>query len=68
MVHFMFKPVEGIWDLAAGLLALTGRLLAGILGLVFIGIGVLLTLTVVGAIAGIPLLLLGILLLVRCLF
>lgn len=68
MTHFMFKPVEGIWRMAAGLLAITGRLLAGILGLVCIGLGVLLILTVVGAIVGIPLILLGILLLVRCLF
>jgi hypothetical protein len=47
---------------------MTGRLVGLILGAVFILVGVLLSLTVVGAIVGVPLVLFGGLLMVRCLF
>lgn len=64
----VMQPFTFIWKLVTGILALTGRLLAGIIGTVFVVLGVVLCLTVIGAIAGVPLVLIGILLVLRCLF
>jgi hypothetical protein len=63
-----FWPFVALWRLVTGILILTGRLVAVILGLVFVLIGALLSATVVGAIVGVPLLLFGGLLVVRGLF
>jgi hypothetical protein len=49
-------------------LAATGRLLCAILGIALIAVGTVLALSVVGAPVGVPLVLLGFLLLVRALF
>lgn len=51
----VMQPFTFIWKLVTGILALTGRLLAGIIGTVFVVLGV-------------PLVLIGILLVLRCLF
>jgi len=51
-----------------GIVAGTGRLVAVILGLVFLIVGGILTITVVGAIVGIPFIIFGLLLIVRGLF
>ncbi|HQE91347.1 MAG TPA: hypothetical protein PLH19_06825 [Anaerolineae bacterium] len=61
-------PFVALWDLISWILQLTGRLVAIILGLVFMIIGVLLTVTLIGAIVGIPLIIFGFLLLIRSLF
>jgi len=61
-------PFVALWRLVTGILALTGRLVAVILGLVFVLVGALLSATVVGAIVGVPLLLFGALLVIRGLF
>ncbi len=61
-------PFVALWRLVAGLIALTGRLLAAVLGLVLMIVGVLLSITVIGAVAGIPLIIFGFMLLVRGLF
>jgi len=61
-------PFVALWRLVTGILVLTGRLVAVILGLVFVLIGALLSATVVGAIVGVPLILFGGLLVVRGLF
>jgi hypothetical protein len=58
-------PFVAVWDLVVWIVNLTGRLIAMILGLVFLIAGVILTLTVVGAVIGIPLGAFGILLMVR---
>jgi hypothetical protein len=68
MIRLLTAPFQLLWKLVSRLLSLTGRLLAGIVGLVCLVIGVLLSLTVIGAIIGVPLLVLGVLLIVRCLF
>jgi hypothetical protein len=57
-----------IWKLVVGIVAATGRLVAVILGLVFLIVGAVLTATLVGAIVGIPLIVFGLLLLVRGFF
>jgi hypothetical protein len=61
-------PFVALWRLVTGILVLTGRLVAVILGLVFVLIGALLSATVVGAIVGVPLILFGGLLVLRGLF
>jgi len=61
-------PFWALWKLIEGIVVATGRLVAVILGLVFLIVGFVLTLTVVGAIVGIPLIVFGLLLTVRGLF
>jgi hypothetical protein len=61
-------PFVALWRLVSGILIATGRLVAVILGLVFVLVGALLSATVVGAIVGVPLILFGGLLVVRGLF
>lgn len=61
-------PLAALWDLMAFVLALTGRVMAALIGLVLMIIGVVLTLTIVGAPVGVPIAILGLLLVVRSLF
>ena len=63
--YWLLRPFIWIWNLIAYIVMLTGRLVAVLIGLVLIFVGAILTITVVGAIAGIPLLLFGILLVIR---
>jgi len=58
-------PFAAIWNLVAYIVMLTGRLLAVILGFVFIILGVILTVTVIGAIIGVPLGVIGVLMIIR---
>ena len=61
-------PFWAIWKLLASIVELTGRLLAVVLGLVLVVAGGLVSLTVVGAFVGVPLMIIGILLCVRGIF
>ncbi len=61
-------PFVAIWRLLATIVELTGRFVAMIIGIVLIIVGVIVSLTVVGAIVGIPLALVGFLLFLRGLF
>ncbi|MCJ7550523.1 MAG: hypothetical protein MUQ30_12680 [Anaerolineae bacterium] len=61
-------PFVAIWDLITWILQLTGRLVAAILGLVFMVIGAILTVTVIGAVVGIPFIIFGFALMVRSIF
>ena len=61
-------PFVALWDLITWILKLTGRLVAAILGLVFMIVGAILTVTVVGAVVGIPLIIFGFALMVRAIF
>jgi len=65
---WIFWPFVALWRLVTGILELTGRVLAVVLGLVLMIAGGLLTATVVGAPLGIPVALFGLLLLLRGLF
>lgn len=67
-VPWYLWPFWAIWKLVIGIVAATGRLVAVILGLVFLIVGGVLTATVVGAIVGIPLIIFSLLLIVRGLF
>ena len=61
-------PFYGIWRLVTFILAATGRMLCALLGAALLIVGVTVALTLVGAPVGIPLALLGLLLLLRALF
>ncbi len=61
-------PFVAIWDLVVTLVVLSGRLVAAILGFVFLLLGAVLTATIVGAIIGIPLAIFGLMLVIRSLW
>jgi hypothetical protein len=67
-VPWYLWPFAFVWGLVTWILRLTGRLLAVILGSVFMVVGVLISLTVIGAILGVPLALIGFLLVLRGIF
>jgi hypothetical protein len=61
-------PFAAIWKLLAVIVELTGRFVAMVLGIVLILVGVIVSLTIVGAIIGVPLAIIGLLLLFRGMF
>ena len=65
---WLLMPFVWLWELVTFILGLTGRLLAVLLGLVLLIVGILLTMTIIGAIVGIPLFVLGLVLIARGLF
>ena len=67
-VPWFLLPFWWLWKLVEAIMLITGRLLAVILGLVLMLVGVILSLTVIGAILGVPLFIVGLLLVFRGLF
>ncbi len=65
---WLLWPFVALWRLVTWILAMTGRLVAILLGIVFMVVGVIATLTVIGAIIGVPMVLFGVLLVFRGLF
>ncbi len=65
---WLLWPFVAIWNLVAWILKLTGRLVAAILGLVFMIVGAIVTVTVIGAVIGIPMIIFGFLLMLRSIF
>ena len=65
---WIFWPFIALWRLLTFILELTGRLLAIVLGGVLMIIGVVMSLTVVGAVVGVPIAIFGFLLVMRGLF
>ena len=61
-------PFAAIWKLLAVIVEMTGRFLAMVLGIVLMIVGVLVSLTLVGAIVGIPLAIVGLLLFIKGIF
>ena len=61
-------PFVAMWDLLTGILKLTGRVIAALIGVVLMIAGIAVSLTIVGAIVGIPLIIFGFMLTVRGLF
>jgi hypothetical protein len=61
-------PFAAIWKLLAVIVEMTGRLVAMILGIVLMIVGGLVSLTLVGAIVGIPLAIVGLLLFLKGIF
>jgi hypothetical protein len=67
-VPLLLWPFWVVWRLVGTILKLSGRLVAVVLGLVLMLVGVLLSLTVIGAIVGVPLFTVGVLLVIRGFF
>ena len=67
-IPLLLWPFFAVWRLVTFILSLTGRLIAALLGLLLLIAGVLLSLTVVGAIVGVPLAILGLMLMARSIF
>ena len=67
-VPWYLWPFWAVWMLLTGILKLTGRLVAVILGLALMVVGVVVSLTVIGAIIGVPLFITGLLLVLRGFF
>ena len=61
-------PFAAIWKLLAVIVEMTGRFVAMVLGVVLMLVGVIVSLTIVGAIVGVPLALIGLLLFFRGMF
>jgi hypothetical protein len=64
-VPWFLWPFAALWSLVTGILQLCGRIVAAVLGLILMVAGGLLALTVVGAVVGIPLAILGFMLMLR---
>jgi hypothetical protein len=64
----LLAPFVAIWRLVAAIVEITGRLMAVLLGVVLMIVGIVATVTIVGAIVGIPVFLFGLLLVFRGLF
>lgn len=61
-------PFAIVWDLLTFILNVTGRILAVILSLLLMAVGIALTMTIAAAPIGIPLVILGFLLMIRSVF
>jgi hypothetical protein len=61
-------PFWLIWKLVVGIIEFTGRIVGAVLGLVLMIVGVILSLTIVGLILGVPFIIFGFLLVIRSLF
>lgn len=61
-------PVVLLWRLVSMVVQLTGILLALAIGFIFMVVGVTLSMTVIGAVIGIPLLFLGVMITLRAIY
>ncbi len=64
----LLLPFALVWSIFSFMLKLTGRLVAAIIGITFMIVGLILTVTFVAAPIGIPLAIFGFLLAVRSIF
>ena len=67
-VPLLLWPFYAIWRFATFILKLVGRILCAIIGLALMAAGVAITISVVAAPIGVPVAVLGFLLLIRALF
>jgi hypothetical protein len=67
-IQWFLWPFTALWDLLAFVFKITGRLLAGILAVSFMIVGITLIINLDAAPVGIPLTVLGFLLLIRSIF
>ena len=61
-------PFAAIWKLIAVIVEMTGRFLAMIIGIILMIVGGIISLTIIGAIIGIPLAIIGLLLFLKGIF
>jgi len=64
----LFWPFSAFWKLVGSIMNLTGRLIAVILGFSFLIMGIILSFSIIGAIIGIPLVILGFTMIIRGFF
>jgi len=64
-MRWILWPFGAIWRLVTSIVGLVGRIVAIALGALLIIVGLILSVTIVGAVVGIPLILFGALLVVR---
>jgi len=67
-IPWFLWPLRAIWKLLTLVLGLTGRLIGVILGLVMVITGIVACLSIIGVAIGIPLIVLGFLLMLRSIF
>mgnify|MGYP007062347476 FL=1 len=67
-MKFLFFPFIALGKLVEGIMKMTGRLVAIMLGFAFLILGIVLSLTFIGVILGIPLAILGFTMIIRGLF
>jgi hypothetical protein len=67
-VPWILWPFYALWKLLTLILSITGRILCALLGIVLMVAGVAISMSIIGAIIGIPLTAFGFLLTVRALF
>lgn len=61
-------PFAALWKLLAVIVEMTGRFVAMVLGIVLLIVGIIISLTIIGAIVGVPLAIIGLLLFFRGMF
>ena len=64
----LMAPFVALWNLTAKIFEMTGRLIAVIIGFVLMIVGIILALTIIGAIVGIPLIVFAVMLMWRGFF
>jgi hypothetical protein len=67
-ISWFLWPFHALWRLLTFILNATGRLALAVLGIALMVVGLVISLTVVGAPLGLPLAILGLLLLLRAFF
>ncbi len=67
-IPILLWPFYAIWKLIEFIFLFTGRLIGVVLGLVLMIVGIILTITVVAAFVGVPLIVIGFLLTLRSIF
>jgi hypothetical protein len=68
MFRVLTWPLRMLWSLIGVIFLAAGKLLTLLIGLLLVVAGVLLACTLVGAFAGVPMILFGLLLIIRSLF
>jgi len=67
-VPWILWPFYALWKVLTLILNITGRIICAVLGLVLMAAGVAISLSIIGAIIGVPLASFGFLLTIRALF
>ncbi|MDL2232313.1 hypothetical protein LJC63_01865 [Ruminococcaceae bacterium OttesenSCG-928-L11] len=68
LLKILFFPFYLVWSLVGFLFNLMGRLISGVVGCVLLIVGIILTVTVVGAVVGVPFIILGFSLCTKAIF
>jgi len=67
-IPWILWPVYAVWKLLTFILKVTGRIICALMGLALMAAGVAISLSIIGAIVGIPLIAFGFLMTIRALF